>query len=307
MSNFIVNWIDDLALAVRKVAWLAGNGATKSYFPDEPKTNVDQFEVPPWIKADEFYDSCIATYGDDARKIIGDRTKPVTASYFVIHDTAGSKEPNTANINGNAGMRGIHLFLGTQKTVFRPQIKKGVDNDWHTVGWGTRVGNKRPEEFVHVELSPYNNYSVMDKKKYQEELSIGIDGVIEAGSNFTIRQYDLLAIAYLTCSLRRGKLLTVTTHREVDFSYSTNAHGDPKDFDFDYFYRLIASFLGLGDVTFGIQRDRAYFRNQINLDGYVNEFWPYVHKEPGVLAANQYGVRKKYPGKAGHLYVNDSR
>ena len=307
MSNFIITWLDDLILTARQFVWLANNSATKSFFPAEPKSNIDQFDIPPWFKEDEFYDACIATYGNDALKIIGDRSKPVTASYFVIHDTAGSREPNTTNVDAVAGTRGIHLFLGAERTVFRPHKKAGVANDWHTVGWGTMIGNKRPEEFVHVELSPYNNYAVMKKEKYQEQLSIGIDGVINSGSNFTIRQYDLLAIAYLTCSLRRGRLLTVTTHREVDFSYSNDAHGDPRDFDFDYFYGLIASFLGLGSVTFGIQRDRAYFHNQINLNGYVNEFWPFVNKQRGAFGANQYGSRKKYPGNPNHLYVTESR
>src|SRR5829696_495074 len=194
MSDFIITWIDDAVLTIRKLAWLANNSEAKSFFPAEPQTNIDQFEMPPWFNADDFYDSCIATYGDAARKIIGDRTQPVTARYFVIHDTSGGKEPNTANIDTVPAMRGIHLFLGTERTVYRPHKKAGVENDWHTVGWGTRVGNKRPEEFVHTELSPYNNYEVMNKAKYKEELSIGIDGVINSGSNFTIRQYDLLAI-----------------------------------------------------------------------------------------------------------------
>jgi hypothetical protein len=57
------------------------------------------------------------------------------------------------------------------------------------------------------------------------------------------------------------------------------AHGGPQDFDFDYFYGLIASFLGLETATFGIQRDRAYFHNQVNLDGYVNDFWSFVNHE----------------------------
>jgi len=154
-------------------------------------------------------------------------------------------------------------------------------------------------------LSPYSNYETLSKEKYQEQLSIEIDGIIESGTNFTLRQYDLLTIAYLSCSIRRGRLLTITTHREVDFSYSSNAHDDPRDFDFTYFYNLIGSCLGLTGVTFGIQADRANFHHQINLDGYVNEFWPFVKRQPGVVAANQYGVPQKYPGDPNHLYVNE--
>jgi len=306
MSNFMFNWLDDFVDAAERIVWVTSNIATKSFFPKEPKNNIDQFSIPYWFNEDDFYNSFISEYGEDARKIIGDTTKPVIASYFVIHDTAGGKEPNTANIDANSNTKGIHLFLGTEETVFRPHKKPGIENDWHTLGWGVLVGNKRPEEFVHIELSPYSNYSVMNKDKYKESLDIGIDGVIDSETNFTIRQYELLALAYLVCSLRRGKLLTVTTHREVDFSYSSNAHGDPKDFDFNYFYQLIASFLGLDNVTFGIQQDRAYFHNQTNLDGYTNEFWPFVKRKPGVLRANQYGTPTPYPGNSKHLYVNES-
>jgi hypothetical protein len=305
MSNLIINWLDQRNLTARKEAWLATNRAGKSFFANEPNNNIDQFDIPSWVDAKAFYASCLATFGGDARKIIGNTSVPVTARYFVVHDTAGNKEPDTALIDATAKMRGIHLFLGTEKTVFRPHKKPGIENDWHVVGWGTRVGNNRPEEFVQVELSPYSNYSVLSKQKYQEELTIGIDGVIEPGTNFTIRQYDLLAIAYLACSLRKGRLLTITTHREVDFSYSSDAHGDPKDFDFNYFYELIGSCLGLTNLTFGIQQDRAYFHNQVNLDGYMNEFWPYVKKQPGVWAANQYGTPQRYAGDPQHLYVNE--
>ena len=119
MSNFIITWLDDLILTARQFVWLANNSATKSFFPAEPKSKIDQCDSPPSFKEDEFYNACIATYCDDALKIIGDRSKPVTASYFVIHDTAGSREPNTTNVDSVAGTRGIHLFLGAVRTVFR--------------------------------------------------------------------------------------------------------------------------------------------------------------------------------------------
>lgn len=305
MSSLIINWLDDFVDTAERILWLTTNAAAKSYFSQEPQNNINQFRIPFWFNEDDFYNSFIAKYGDDAIKIIGDRTMPVTASYFVIHDTAGASEPNIVNVDANINTRGIHLFLGTEETVFRPHIVAGIENDWHTVGWGTRVGNLRPEEFVHIELSPFSNYSVMSKAAYQESLAIEIEGVINSGTNFTIRQYELLAFSYLVCSLRKGEFLTVTTHREVDFSFSSNAHGDPKDFDFKYFYQLIASFLGLGDVTFGIQQSRAGFHNQVNLDGFTNEFWDFVNRTPGITGANQYGTPKPFPGDPTHLYINE--
>lgn len=197
--------------------------------------------------------------------------------------------------------RAEFIFSWGRKAPFSGHTKNRASKLTGTLLVGGRGLVISVRKFVHVELSPYSNYSVLSKQKYQEELQIGIDDVINAGSNFTIRQYDLLALAYLACSLRKGRLLTVTTHREVDFSYSSNAHGDPKDFDFTYFYQLIESCLGLT----GIQHDRAYFHSQTNLDGYMNEFWAFVKKQAGALAANQYGTPKRFPGNPKHLYVNE--
>jgi hypothetical protein len=301
----MVNWLDTSVSEAERMTWLTDNRATKVFFSEEPSNNIDQFGIPYWFAVNDFYDSFAAKYGEDAKTIIGDTTKPVVAGYFVVHDTSGGPEPNTVAVDADKDTRGINLFIGTEKTVFRPHKTPGIANDWHTVGWGTMVGNKRKEEFVHTELSPYNNYETMEKRKYQDSLQIEIDGIINSGTNFTIRQYELLAFAYLVCSLRKGAFLTVTTHREVDFSYSSDAHGDPVDFDFDYFYQLIGSFCGLADVTFGIQRDRAYYHNQVNLDGFTNEFWPFVNHMPGVRKANQYGIPKPYKGNPKHLYINE--
>lgn len=284
-----ISWLDDIVRTAHAALYLSVNMATKTYHPDEPSSNIDGFPLPPWFDAGRFYAQLEAEYGEDAATLIGDRDVPVSACYFVVHDTSGGKEPNTVNINKNKDMKGIHLYLGTATTVFRASKKEGEPNDWNVVGWGTLVGNKRPEAFVHTELSPLTKYGegIWKTDAYKQFVDKEIAGTKRAGSIYTERQYALLAAAYLVCSIRAGRLLTVTLHREVDRGAAENAHSDPRDFDLDHFYRLIADYLGLGDVTFGIQQERAMFRAQMNITGHPNVFLPFVKHE--VESANQYG------------------
>jgi hypothetical protein len=176
--------------------------------------------------------------------------------------------------------------------VFRASKSPGKPNDWNVKGWGTLVGNKRAEAFVHVELSPLTRYGdgIWKTEAYRQFVAQEISGSKRAGSIYTERQYRLLAAAYLICSIRAGRLLTVTLHREVDRGANENAHSDPRDFDLDYFYSIIAEYLGLNDVTFGIEQERAMFRNQMNITGHPNAFMPFVTHE--VESANQYGPVK---------------
>ncbi len=310
---FIIDWLDKAFDEAQRLLWLSTNFISKKYFTDEPKTNIDQYQLPPWFDVDTFYDSFLKKYGDAATTIIGNKKTSITADYFVIHDTSGGKEPNISSIDNDADTRGIHLFLGTATTVYKPQAKTGVVNDWDTKGWGAMIANLRTDKFVHIELSPYNIYETEDdhflyqKQSFKDLLKIELDDIINMDSNFTIRQYDLLAFAYLVCSIRRGKFLTVTTHREVDFSFCSNAHNDPIYFDFNYFYSVIAGYIGLGTVSFGISHERAYLHNQGNIDGFINIFLPYVQNKNNPDFANQYGKRNKFPGVEGHVYSKNCK
>jgi hypothetical protein len=287
-----ITWIDPMQRTIHAPIYLPTNIITKTFHPSEPMSNVDGFPLPPWFNADQFYEALESEYGADAATLIGDRSVPVAAKYFVVHDTSGGKEPNTANIDKNDDMRGIHLYLGTATTVFRASKSPGKPNDWNVKGWGTLVGNKRAEAFVHVELSPLTRYGdgIWKTEAYRQFVAQEISGSKRAGSIYTERQYRLLAAAYLICSIRAGRLLTVTLHREVDRGANENAHSDPRDFDLDYFYSIIAEYLGLNDVTFGIEQERAMFRNQMNITGHPNAFMPFVTHE--VESANQYGPVK---------------
>ena len=57
MSNLNIKWLDNKNLNAHKDAWLAANRANKSFFPSEPESNIDQFDIPSWFQAKAFYAS----------------------------------------------------------------------------------------------------------------------------------------------------------------------------------------------------------------------------------------------------------
>jgi hypothetical protein len=118
-----------------------------------------------------------------------------------------------------------------------------------------------------------------------------------------MQQYDDLANAYIVASLRRGRFLTVTAHRELDRSvvsrtnHANLGHGDPLFFDVDYFYEVICRKLLLPvGTTFGIQSNRLTGNAASNRIGQVNEFVNYVRGTSA--AANQYGPPRWQSGRA---------
>lgn len=261
-------------------AWYERHKNNKKFHPNEPANNVDQFPVPPWINKNEIFKSWEEAFRTDnpqyneASIIIGNRDEQVDAQYFVIHDTAGYTDYTAKNAKDN-----IHLWLGINSCY--------LATDWAKPGVGTKIEiGKRNRCFVHTELTRHS-------KKVQE-----IPDIKGYLTLYTYRQYKLLAFAYIVNSLRKGRFLTVTIHREVDrgivrrwtekgeekVSYG---HNDPQYFNIDYFYKLVNLALGLQGFTYGIQKDRVLAYNTRNLDGHRNEFIPYILGE--VDSANQYG------------------
>lgn len=270
--------------------WQKSVADLKTRFPSEPEHNIDQLPIPGWLDHNRIYTDFIQKHGNEARTIIGDASKKVSARYFVLHDTAVAADFKQAQIKG----KGIHLWVNAQSPVLS-------GNDWHIKGLGVKLERKRNNAFVHVEITRDKELqkAVQRKtngKKVSSDVIINAGGIRNFGTYYTDKQYELVAYAYLVASLRRGKFLTVTIHREVDRSVVVRrpnqqygyGHDDPQFFDIDYFYRIICRLLSFPEkMTFGIQRDRVLAQKQSNMAGYQNMFIPYVAGH--VTAANQYG------------------
>ncbi|MCC6411165.1 MAG: hypothetical protein IT270_05880 [Saprospiraceae bacterium] len=261
--------------------WWNTNLSSKKFFADEPQNNIDQFTIPPSVNAETVYNNFATAHPTHAATIIGDRTKAVTAQYFVVHDRGdGVHSDAPASVDDiNPSARGTHLYIGFQR-VLRV-------NDWHQAGDGTKLERRSNTCFVHTELTQHRQGTNQVREN---------DTLIKAsGTRFTLWQYDMLAYAYIVASLRRGRFLTVTLHREMDRALQ-DGHGDPRDFDVNYFYQRINELIGFGAAsgfTYGIQNDRVMSLRQVNMAGYVNEFLPYAAGT--THAANQYGPPRRNP------------
>lgn len=261
--------------------WWDNNTAAKRFFTDEPPSNIDQFTIPPSVSSNDFYRDLRAAYPNHADTIIGDQAQTVLAQYFVIHDRGDGvhSEAPTSVADVNRSARGTHLYIGFQR-ILRV-------NDWHEAGDATGLERQSNRCFVHVELTQHRAGTA----------AVNENGTLvkAEGTRFTLWQYEMLAYAYLVASFRRGRFLTVTIHREVDRALD-GGHGDPRDFDVNYFYHRVNTILGIGATsgfTFGIQQDRIMALRQMNMAGYVNEFSPFASGQ--THAANQYGPPKRNP------------
>ena len=275
-------------------AWFNSVKSSKTFFTDEPQSNIDQLTIPPWIKAEEIYQKFQTAHGGDATSIIGDVTKKVKAKYFVIHDTANAGVYTAPRLKKKG--TAVHLWLNAKA----PAV---LWRDWHEKGLGVKIENEVNNAFVHIELSrdPFLVLQVEKKtggKKISYEQFMEAGGVRAFGTFYNDRQYHLLAYAYAVASLRKGKFLTVTVHREVDRSVMKKVkgeirtgHGDPEFFDIDYFYSLVSAIFQTPLATYGIQNERVLAHKQGNMAGFVNKFIPFVTGDAD--AANQYGLLRK--------------
>ncbi len=280
-----------------KEKWLREQKEDRSYFAKEPNSNADKLPVPPWFKQSSYF-ATLKTKYSDWQQIAGDYSRALSAQYFVIHDTAGTDEygkgPGLTDPEDRTATRGIHLWLGPKNRY--------LGNDWHEKGYGTKMETRAANHhLLHIEL-------VRDKTRLSKP------------TFYSNKQYQMLAHAYVCASVRRGTLLTTTSHNEVDRACVqplsggryTYGHHDPEKFDLGKLYGLIADILGLpASATFGIEPHRV---NGKNLGGQYNSFINYVKGRTSeamqygpVLNAtgpnNDRGKHKKMKLKYGWYYV----
>lgn len=183
--------------------------------------------------------------GIDSMDIGGDISRPlsqtksgITAGYFIIHDASNLMRPstikgfpskvNTMAWDGNQiwrqkNFRWAHIFvnrLGESITsndfetpVYATKFEKSIQNP--EVG-DTCVGN-----FIHIEnIQPRR--SSRKKRPYNDLIAIN--------PGFTNKQYERLALLYLTASCRKEGWLIPSFHAVIDEGIK-DAHGDPQNFE----------------------------------------------------------------------------
>lgn len=274
-----------------KMAWVRLQKYGRIYFKDEPVINLDRTPVPPWVDEADFVASAQADYqaqhdalsaseisdgySRKAEQILGDMSKSIDAEYFVVHDTADmvDRGPQGTSLQvPDSKAQGIHLWIG-KKNLY-------LQRDWHEAGDGTKIEKSLNHCFLHCELTRAAEAADLETAEQGRQ----------AGTYYTDRQYEDLCNAYVAASLRAGRLLTVTAHRELDRAIK-DGHSDPVAFDFERLYELIRTKLQIpGTTGLGITSKRAETANQ---GEQINAFVRFVDGE--VWASDQYGkVRTWY-------------
>jgi hypothetical protein len=200
-------------------------------------------DVLPVITRDELR-SYIAQHHIDSMDIGGNISRPlsqtkngVMAGYFIIHDASNLMNPPYKNfspiINSpkwyhnqiwrQKDFKWAHAFINRfgesitsndfEKPVYATKFEKSIQNPF--VG-DTCVGN-----FIHIEnIQPRR--SSRKKKPYNDLIAIS--------PGFTDKQYERLALLYLTASCRKEGWLIPSFHAVIDEGIK-GAHGDPQNFE----------------------------------------------------------------------------
>jgi hypothetical protein len=236
--------------------------------------------------------------------VLGNLNNPVTARFFVIHDRAADNVPfNPANINADG--RGVHLWMDHRSNYF---LQRDYDQPGHATKFEQTLTNMRDPRFFQNNLWPagtssFQTRGVQHNDFIHVEMTATTNGDrIRANTalapGYTRKQVLVLALAYISASLRRGAFLTVTAHREVDRGINSIngnrfrwGHDDPRNFDIITFYRSVNEIYfqygfgtGASNVgfTFGIDAarmniDRAGNRSD-SLHTFPNQYGPRVNK-----------------------------
>jgi hypothetical protein len=288
-------------------SWINQNRPARARLrPREPITNVDGLQIPGWVDKEFVFDKLRAHYDSQQAELSaverarGDSRAPqqilggnpaaaVDANYFVVHDTANTRDRTNNDVVGSD----VHLWIGL--------VSLARSRDWNAAGGedATKLEGHNNNCFVHIELTRAVHPGPVGTAAADTDPRATISKDRAAGSRFTRQQLEDLANAYIVVSLRRGRFLTVTAHKELDrsatnWSLTERSHNDPEDFDVQHFYELINTKLMMPPgTTYGIEQARVNTNNQ---RGQVNEFIEYVRGN--VAAADQYGPvrwQKQHP------------
>ncbi len=186
----------------------------------------------------------IANKGIDSMDIGGNISRPlsqtsngVEAGYFIIHDAANRISPRYKNfpsiVNSHKwyhnqiwrqkDFKWAHIFINRfgesvtsndfEKPIYATKFEKSDKNP--DIG-DTCVGN-----FIHIEnIQPRR--SSRKKRPYNDLIAIS--------PGFTNKQYERLALVYLTASCRKEGWLIPSFHAVIDEGIK-DAHGDPQNFE----------------------------------------------------------------------------
>lgn len=176
---------------------------------------------------------------------------PVTAKWFVLHDTCGGPAATAKNPpHHKSKARKVHLFVGPRVAF--------LNRDFSVEGTATKF-----EEHIH-------HHEFAGKMIHCELENLSNEKGTPAKDPYGARQYELAALAYIFASYRAGEWLTVTAHIVVDLGIY-DGHSDPRGFDYARYYRIVSSLVGMpAGTTYGLLKEPT--GHDYNLEEHLNTF-----------------------------------
>jgi hypothetical protein len=192
---------------------------------------------------------------DASRELGGDPLVPVSADYFIIHDTS---EPNCSRPGWSVTLcpKPGKLPKARDTTAWAAELgylghpKPAPDRLAHA--WTNRVGGSITEVTFDLPLRSTKFESCLDTVA-KAGLFIAVENTQPrvpdpkgpAGNDFlaprpgfTLRQYDRLALLYLAASVRHGRWLIPAFHAVLDACF-LEGHDDPQHFEMRTFSRAV--------------------------------------------------------------------
>jgi hypothetical protein len=192
---------------------------------------------------------------DAAAQVGGDPLVPITADYFIIHDTS---TPNCSEPGWSATLCPVPGALPKARDTaawatelgYLGHPKPAPDRLAHA--WTNRVGGSITEVTFDLPLRSTKFESCLDTPA-KAGLFLAVENTQPRAADpkaplpndlnaprpgFTRAQYDRLALLYVAASVRRGTWLIPAFHAVLDH-YFLEGHDDPQNFDVRAFSRAV--------------------------------------------------------------------
>jgi hypothetical protein len=173
----------------------------------------------------------------------------IQAMYFIIHDTSSPYLKDNdfpLNFNSDPNWKGNNLQVWLNQPVAHVFVNRLGDsitttpfNETVRKGWGTKFARDflkadgRGAQ-IHIELHQPRRRDPFDKNPNNDRIA--------PFPGFTEKQYERLALLYVSASIRRGSWLIPAYHSAIDAGIK-DAHDDPQNFELKNFAKALKNLL----------------------------------------------------------------
>ncbi len=169
--------------------------------------------------------------------------------YFIIHDTSSpylKDEQFPTDFNTNPNWNGNDLTIWLKQPVAHIFVNRLGDSITTTPfdetvrkGWGTKFAR----DFLKVEGKGLQiHIELIQPRRRDSKNTNPTNDLIAPFPGFTRKQYERLALLYITASIRRGTWLIPAYHSAIDAGIR-DAHDDPQNFELEKLARSVGKLI----------------------------------------------------------------